>query len=90
MTLKVESRQEMTSGGIRYQLSNGWFMMRGRRRAHYIDGWRYGIYAPTLPNVPAIFVGGADTLKGALEVATARQQAADANLTRMAFGKEFR
>ncbi|MFL6141696.1 MAG: hypothetical protein ACJ72N_07475 [Labedaea sp.] len=88
MILMVESRESRACGTTRYRLSNGWFIDGAKRRAHYSYNFRYGVWAPAMPH--ANFMGGSNTLKGALEVATARQEAADANLARMAFGSEYR
>lgn len=88
MMIRIESREPQVCGTIRYRLSNGWFIDGARVRAHFSQGYRYGIWKPAMPS--AVFLGGADTLKAATALAAARQDAADRNLTRMAFGKDYR
>ena len=86
MTIKVTQRWYWQSGNTVYSLSNGWLILKTRTREDGIP-WKYALYIRQTCDRGPILLGGADTLKAALAIATEKQQQADANLTRMAFGK---
>jgi hypothetical protein len=87
--IRIESRTVMVGGGTRYRLSNGWSIHRAHHRSHYTHGHKYGLYLPGgHPDGCAATIGWGDTLREVLTLADARQKAANANLIRMAYGKE--
>jgi hypothetical protein len=89
--IQVNRREVFRAGWIRYHLSNGWFVDGARLRGQYSGPWKYGIYVPGgSKEGHALLIGGADTLKAALAIASQKQDQADSNLTRMAFSKDYR
>jgi hypothetical protein len=90
--IRIEKREVLAGDtGVIHRLSNGWFIYGAKHRGHYSNGHKYGVYAPgRSPGGFAAFVCGADTLKAALARASEIQDQADVNLTRMAFGEEYR
>jgi hypothetical protein len=98
--IRIEKRQALARGAMGYRLSNGWILVAARARVDYGNGHRVSVWVPGCGTCAAwspcrgsggfTFVCGAGTLKEALALASARQDAADAELSRMAFGKEFR
>jgi hypothetical protein len=86
--IRIESRQVLGAGIIRYRLSNGWFIDGAKHRGHYTYGHKYGLWLPGGdPSGCAAAIGWGDTFKEVLAIATHKQDAADVNLIRMAYGK---
>jgi hypothetical protein len=90
MILRVEKQQALARGAVGYRLSNGWTLITARDRADYGNGHKFSVWAPGRRACGFSFVCGAATIEEALALASARQDAADSALARMAFGKEYR
>jgi hypothetical protein len=88
--IRIEKRQALARGAVGYRLSNGWLMIAAKDRADYGNGHRFSVWAPGRGACGFSFVCGAGMIEEALALASARQDEADAGLTRMAFGKEYR
>lgn len=89
--ITITSQHEYPDGSIAYRLSNGWVLIAAGDgvRVNYTRGRRYGVWAMPAHG-PAAAIGGADSLDAALALAAERQRAMDVNLTRMAFGEDYR